>query len=469
IAKEVVKTKPIVILEPGKSAKAQAASLSHTGSLAPNYRVLESALEKTGIIQAYNAGELFGLLEVLQYANHREFDGATAVVTNAGGVGVLTSDLCEDNELDLAKPSEKVLEKLKQSLPSEAALGNPIDVIGDAGADRYEIAMRTLCECGEYKNMLVLLTPQMVTDPMGTAKIAVNLAKEYKNINIFPVFVGGEKVRESLEFMRKNKMVCFGYPENITRLLGLLRKQMTYRDVKEVAVNRKEIPAEIKKEVEEAVKNGLASLPQDTVNKIMDLFKIDYPKSGNFTDKSQAFAFCKKLFPKAVVLKLSAPDALHKTEMKGIYLNVDNEIKFEEAWNGLWSSINKFNLRDASVLIQEMIIKSTEIIIGVNRDKTFGNVMVFGAGGVYTEVMKDTSLRVLPTGDFDKMISETKIGAILNGVRGETPKAVKPLADVMARIQEIVLSLPQIKSIDVNPVLVTADRAAAVDFKMILK
>jgi acetyltransferase len=304
---------------------------------------------------------------------------------------------------------------------------------------------------------------------MGTARIVVNLANEYKNINIFPVFVGGEKVREPLEFMRKNKIACFGYPENITRLLGLLKKQMAYHNVKEAVVGKKEIPTEIKKEMEEAVKNGLASLPQSTVNKIMDLFKIDYPKSGNFADKSQALAFCKELFPKAVALKLSAPDALHKTEMKGIYLNVDNETKFDEAWNGLWSSINKFNLKGANVLIQEMITQSIEVIIGVNQDKTFGNVMIFGTGGVYTEVMKETSLRVLPTVDIDKMISETKIGAILKGVRGETPKAVKPLADTMAKVQEVVFSIPQIKSIDINPILVTEERAVVVDFKMILK
>jgi acetyltransferase len=469
VAREVVKTKPIVVLEPGKSAKAQAASLSHTGSLAPNYRVLENALEKSGIIQAHTAREMFSLLEILQYANHREFDGKVAVVTNAGGVGVLTSDLCEECGLDLAKPSEVTVEKLKQSLPAEAALGNPIDVIGDAKADRYESALRILCESKEYKNILVLLTPQMVTDPTGTAEVIIKIAKEYKKVNIFPVFVGGIKVTESVKMMQKEHIVCFDYPADITRLLSLLKNQMSYRNAKEIPAAKKNIPSDIKNEVEDAVNKGLASLPQATVNKIMDLFGIDYPKSGNFTDKNQALAFCRTLFPRAVVLKLSAPDALHKTEMKGIYLNVDNEEKFNDGWEGLWTSIKKFNLSGASVLIQEMITKSSEVIIGVNYDKTFGNVMLFGTGGIYTEVMKDTSLRVLPTQDFGQMISETKIGAILNGVRGESPKAVKPLADTMAKIQEIVFSIPQIKSIDINPILVTESRAVVVDFKMILK
>ena len=155
--------------------------------------------------------------------------------------------------------------------------------------------------------------------------------------------------------------------------------------------------------------------------------------------------------------------------MKGIYLNINDEASFNEAWEGLWGSITKFQLKGASVLIQEMITKATETIIGVNSDKNFGRVMVFGTGGVYTEVMRDTTMRILPTDDFSDMIKETKVGTILNGVRGEAPKAVGPLADTLAKVQKLVLEIPEITAIDGNPVLVTADRAVVVDFKMILK
>ena len=155
--------------------------------------------------------------------------------------------------------------------------------------------------------------------------------------------------------------------------------------------------------------------------------------------------------------------------MKGIYLNVNDEDKFEDGWEGLWASINKFKLEGASVLIQEMITKSTEVILGVNNDENFGKVIVFGTGGIYTEVYQDTSLRVLPTNEFKNMVDETKIGQILNGVRGETPKAVKPLLETLAKIQQLVFDIPEITSIDINPILVTEDRAVVVDFKIILK
>ncbi len=469
VLKDVTKTKPVVIMEPGKSKKAQSASLSHTGSLAPNYKVLEIALKRSGAIQAYNTREMFGLLEILEFAHHKEFDGQLAILTNAGGVGVLTSDLCEDAGLDIPRPSDATVEKLKAALPAEAAFGNPIDVIGDARADRYETALRILSQSGEFKNILVLLTPQMVTDAKGTAEAIVRVYKEFPKVNIFAAFIGGKRVEAGIQILNENHVINYKYPVDATRLLGLLKEQMKFRGIRETDIKLNKVPDNIKNAIDNAKKQDLASLPQETVNMIMDYYKIDYPKSGNFTDKSKALEFCKNIFPAPVVLKLSAPDALHKTEMKGIYLNVDDETKFNEGWEGLYASINKFSLKGASVLIQEMITKATETIIGVNSDKNFGRVMVFGTGGIYTEVMKDTTLRILPTSDFDEMIKETKVGIILNGVRGEEPKAVKPLAETLAKVQQLVLEIPEITAIDGNPVLVTKDRAVVVDFKMLLK
>lgn len=469
ILKEVSKTKPCVIMEPGKSSKAQAASLSHTGSLAPNYRVLEIALQRSGAIQVYTTRELFGALELLQNVNHTDFSGAVGILTNAGGVGVLSSDLCEEAHLDLARPSDKTIENLRAVLTAEASVGNPIDVVGDAKADRYESALRVLCESGEYKNIIVLLTPQMSTEPEKTAEAIIKMAKEYKNVNIFCSFIGGARVRESVNMLKAANVLAYDYPTDCIRLLGLMKAQMAFKGMKEVSVELSEVPAEIREDVKKAVAEGMASLPQSTMNKIMDHYGIDYPKCGNFTDKAEALAFCQKLFPAPVVLKLSAPDALHKTEMKGIYLNIDDEAKFNAAFDELTATIAKFELKNASVLIQEMIVKATETIIGVNSDKNFGRVMIFGTGGIYTEVMRDTTMRILPADDFDAMIKETKVGTILNGVRGEEPKAVGPLAETLKKVQKLVLEIPEITSIDGNPVLVTKDRAVVVDFKMLLK
>ena len=465
---EVTKTKPCIILEPGKSQKAKDASLSHTGSLAPNYKILEMAVKNSGAIQARNTRELFGLIETLVYSHHHQFEGSVVILTNGGGVGVLSSDLCEDNGLTMEKPNEATIEKLKKILPPMSSFNNPVDVLGDAKADRYENSLRILCESGQYKNIIVLLTPQLGTDAKGTAEAIVKLYSEFPKINIFTSFIGGNRVQVGIDILKANNIINFDFPADCIQLLGLLHKQMKKTE-KIVEIKSGEISKEIKNRIIQFKKDGLLSLPQDTVNMIMDYYKIDHPKSGNYTDKEKALSFCKSIFPSPVVMKLSSPDALHKTEMKGIFLDIKDEKQFNSAWDNLNESIKNNKLLNASVLIQEMIFKSTEAIIGLNTDKNFGKIMVFGTGGIYTEVMEDISVRILPTHDFEGMINETKIGKILKGVRGEEPKALKEVIDTLNIVQQIAFDLPEINSIDINPILITNKRAVVADFKILLK
>ena len=468
ILTEVTKTKPCIILEPGKSKKAQMASLSHTGSLAPNYKILEIALQNAGAIKAKDTRQLFGLIETLVYSHHHNFEGNIAILTNGGGVGVLSSDLCEDNGLILEKPNENTIGNLKKVLPNMSSLNNPIDVLGDAKADRYENALRILCESGQYKNIIVLLTPQLGTDSKGTAESIVKLYSEFPNINIYTSFIGGNRVQVGIDILRLNNIINFDFPTDCIELLGLLNKH-NKRPAKIVELKSGEISEEIKNQIIKLKGEGVPSLPQDIVNMIMDYYKIDHPKHGNFTDKNKALEFCKTLFPHPIVMKLSSPDAIHKTEMKGIYLDVKDENQFNYSWDNLAEAINKYQLSNASILIQEMIFKSNEAIIGVNTDNNFGKIMIFGMGGIYTEIMEDISVRILPTNNFEEMINETKIGKILKGVRGEEPKALKEVIDVLNKVQQIAIDFPEIVSLDINPILITKQRAVVADFKILLK
>jgi acetyltransferase len=472
IAKEIINKKQIIVLEPGKSSKAQAASLSHTGSLAPNYSVLEAAFRDTGIVQVHTSRDMFGLIKITQFCKNKEFNGKFAIVTNAGGVGVLATDLCEEYNLNLAKPSSITMGKLKAILPSEASFGNPIDVMGDAKADRYEDVLRILCESGEYAAILVLLTPQMVTDPVGTAKSIVKISRSFGNINIFTSFLGGKKIGAGIKVLKNNNIMNFEYPIDLIRLIGLLKKQKDRLGDKNfntvVDVKAMKVPENIRTAVNNAKGLNMKSLPNDIVNMLIDHYKIDYPESGSFMDREEILGFCKTFFPKPIVLKIVSPEVIHKTEMKGVYLNIDDERSFDEAWESLMVSLEKFNLGNVSILVQEMITKSIEVIVGVNTDKTFGKVLLFGTGGIYTEVMKDTSLRIMPVADFNALIKDTKVGTILSGVRGESPRAIKQLVNLLEKIQQLVTDFPQIQSIDINPVLVTEDRALVVDFKVLL-
>ena len=468
---EVSSKKPCLIMEPGRSNKAQMASLSHTGSLTPNYKILQIAFKNAGAIQARNTRELFSLIETLEYSHHYQFEGSLCIVTNGGGAGVVSTDLCEENNILLEKPSDKIIELLKKELPPMCSLANPIDVLGDAKADRYEKTLKIILESGEYKNLFIILTPQLGTQAKETAEVIVKLYKEYPNINIFTTFIGGNKVQPGIDVLKENNIINFDYPVDGINLLGLLFNRGKQGDNKmEIEIENKSINIDIKNKIIKAKEEGLPSLPQDIVNEIMDFYHIPYPKSANFTDKKLALDFCKKIFPSPVVMKISSPDAIHKTEMKGIFVGINDKKQFESAFESLMNIITNKKLKNASVLIQEMVNRSAkEAIIGMNTDSNFGKIIIFGTGGVYTEVYDDISLRILPNHDFKEMINETKLGKILNGYRGEKPKNVQSVIDVLEAIQKIAFDFPEICSIDINPLMVTEDKAYVVDFKILLK
>ena len=468
---EVSSKKPCLIMEPGRSNKAQMASLSHTGSLTPNYKILQIAFKNAGAIQARNTRELFSLIETLEYSHHYQFEGSLCIVTNGGGAGVVSTDLCEENNILLEKPSDKIIELLKKELPPMCSFANPIDILGDAKADRYEKTLKIILESGEYKNLFIILTPQLGTQAKETAEVIVKLYKEYPNINIFTTFIGGNKVQPGIDVLKANNVINFDYPVDGINLLGLLFNRGKQGDNKmEIEIENKSINVDIKNKIIKAKEEGLPSLPQDIVNEIMDFYHIPYPKSANFTDKKLALDFCKKIFPSPVVMKISSPDAIHKTEMKGIFVGINDKKQFESAFESLMNIITNKKLKNASVLIQEMVNRSAkEAIIGMNTDSNFGKIIIFGTGGVYTEVYDDISLRILPNHDFKEMVNETKLGKILNGYRGEKPKNVQSVIDVLEAIQKIAFDFPEICSIDINPLMVTEDKAYVVDFKILLK
>ena len=470
ILSQISSKKPCIILEPGKSNKSQMASLSHTGSLAPNYKTLEIAYKHAGAIQVRNTRELFGIIEMLHYSHHYKFEGNLAIITNGGGVGVLSSDLCEENNIILEKPSNDVINLLKKELPQMCSFSNPIDILGDAKSDRYEKALKIICKSGEYKNIFILLTPQLGTDAKVTAEIIVEMYKKYPKINIYTSFIGGNRVQQGIDILNKNKIINFDYPVDCINLLGLLFNK-NIADMNDMVIDtEKSINESIKNKIKKAKEEKLSSLPQDIVEEIMDYYHISHPKSGNFLDKNKALDFYKNIFPSPVVLKLSSPDAIHKTEMKGIFLGINNEQKLNSAFDSLIEIINNNKLKNASILIQEMVDKkANEAIIGMSTDSNFGKIIIFGTGGIYTEIYDDVSLRILPCHNFKEMINETKLGKILNGVRGQKPKNIENVVEILEAIQKLTFDFPEISSIDINPLMITEDKAYVVDFKILLK
>lgn len=468
LLKKISPHKPVIILEPGKSEKAKIASSSHTGSLAPNFKILEKAYKNAGVLQVFSMREMFGLLEVLTYQKNKNFGKNLALLTNAGGVGVLTSDLSEENHLNLVELNKKTEKLLIENLPTEASVKNPIDMVGDAKADRYEKSLKILCEDKNIDQILVLLTPQRTTEIKRTAEIIAKYSKA-SDKNITASFIGGQKVLAGKEILRSKKIPHFDFPADATKVLGLLANREQNVQVFK-SPKKRDRSVKIEGFFKTAQQKNLKSLPQNEVEFIIKEYGFDAPLSQNFDPKElkDATVFVKNLFPQKVVLKISSPDFLHKTDIKGVFLNIDTIEKFTSAWENLKNSIEISGVKNAQIQIQEQINSGLEIILGVKTDPNFGKILLFGQGGIFTEIFADTTLALLPKNKayFKKMIQETHIGQILLGVRGQT-FAYKALIKTMEKIQQLVLDFPEISAIDGNPLLITEDRAVLVDFKIL--
>ena len=457
--------KPVVILEPGKSQKASESALSHTGSMAPNYRVLQSAFRNTGAVQVESMREMFGILELLSFAREKRHGNKVAVLTNAGGVGVITTDLIEGSGLKLVELSAGAHSKLKQVLPEEAALHNPVDIIGDARADRYEAVLKILLEEDDIDQILVLLTPQRTTEIAATAEV---IQKYFEKTDkcLVASFVGGKKTQEGDKILEAAKIPVFDFPSDAVEVMGLLAKRKQRLEC-QLSVGKGRPDENVRTYITQAQKRNEKILDAETIQVIADEYGFEIPQGDTFKTKEVAQKFAYEFFPKSVVMKITSPGAIHKTEMKGVFLNINSKEKFEHAWNSLEESIRLYELQHAKIQIQQQIEDGVQVIVGVTTDPTFGKVLLFGTGGIYTEVFADNALRVIPVGDIEGLIDETLISKILRGARGQKMD-IRGLVDLLEKVQRLVMDFPQIDAVDINPVIVTEQRAVCVDFKVLL-
>jgi len=463
--------KPIIILEPGKSKKASASALLHTGSMAPNFRVLRSAFQNSGAIQVDSLREMFGILEILSFAPKKNHGDNIAVISNAGGVGVMTTDLLEENEIQLAILSTSSISKLENALPNEAALENPIDLIGDARAERYEKALKILVAEKSVDQILVLLTPQRTTEIETTAQLISEYAKKTDKC-LIASFVGGKKVEPGRKILESEKVPSFEFPSDAIRAMSLLAKRKSLISSGCHPTSKVPTPKAFASHRQSPLRETLPGkgvlLSSKEIKTIVRHYGLDVPKSQTFTNYDKAARFSEKIFPQPVAIKISSPQAIHKTEMKGVFLNINSPERLKHAWESLEKSIRIYKLKKAKIQVQEQITGGTEVILGINTDPNFGKVMLFGAGGIYTELFSDSAIRVMPVNNFYSLIEETKISKVLKGLRNETPKDLLKLVETMEKLQQLVLDFPEIESIDINPVIITETRAVCVDFKVLI-
>lgn len=484
IAKKLSLKKPLIVVKAGKTEKGAKAIATHTGALAGSQKAIDAAFLKSGVIKADSLEELFVLAKSFSKIPLPE-KKEVLVITNAGGPGVMATDALEAANLPLAKLEKGNLEILRKNLPKAASLKNPVDLIGDAKADRYELALKVGLKDKNTGAILLILTPQTATEIEKTAEViseklkTKNEKRKAKNEKpIFPIFIGGEKVKKGIRILEKAGIPVFGFPE---KAVNVLKKFIEYRNWKEKI---KKAPQPVSIEIEKYGKENVAAwikeerlknvfhLGDQIADEILRTYKIPVLKSRLVQSATEAIAASRELtFP--VVLKISSPDIIHKSDVGGVKVDLKNEEEVKRAFNEIIKNVKrkKPKARINGIVVYPMAKKGIEFVIGVKRDPLFGPLIMFGFGGIWIEVFKDVSFRLAPLTpeDAKEMISEIKAYKLIKGVRGQPPLDEKAIIDTILKVCKLIQDQPEIEELDINPLLVYEKGVLALDNRILIK
>ncbi len=472
IAKKVSEKKPIIVVKSGKTESGIKAAISHTGSLAGSDVAFNAAIRQAGIIRANNIEELFDYALIFSYLPILK-DNRIAIITNAGGPSVMAVDKIEEVGLKVAKISNKTKEYLRNFLPPASNINNPFDVLGDASSDRYEKVIERVINDENVDGIMVILTPQAVTQIKQTADCIVKISRKSEK-PIIACFMGGKRVEEGIKILKENKVPNYPSPER-----GVLsfKAMDDYRKYIEEKKKGKYISYEVERE---KVKEKLNLLKSKKINvvgdiegrEILSFYGINVIKSVIVNNEEECENFLKE--NKGVfVMKVVSPDIIHKTEAGAIKLGIKTPEEGKKAFNEIINSARKYK-PDAEIIgiqIQEMVEKGVELIIGVKKDEQFGHLIMFGIGGIFVELLKDVSFRIIPITDIDaeNMINEIKTSKILKGFRNIPPVYIEGIKETLLRVSQLVNDFPEIKELDINPLIVDEKRVIAVDVRFVFE
>ncbi len=475
-AREVALTKPIIVIKPGRSAAAAKAAASHTGSLTGSDEVLEAAFRRSGVLRVNDIADLFDMAEVLA-KQPRPAGPRLAIVTNAGGPAVLATDALVTAGAEIADISQSTMEELNKILPAAWSHNNPMDILGDAAPERYAKALEIVAKDPNADGMLVILTPQSMTDPTKTAE----QLKPYASIEGKPVlasWMGGTEVASGEEILNRAGIPTFSYPDTAARaFVYMWRYAYNLRGLYETPILAATEEAEADRAKADSIiqtvrKSGRTILTEFESKQLLATYGIPTVDTRIAIDVDRAVALAREIgFP--VVLKLYSETITHKTDVGGVALNLRNEDAVRTAFNGIQAAVaEKAGAQHfQGVTVQPMVkLDGYEIIIGSSVDSQFGPVLLFGMGGQLVEVFKDRALALPPltTTLARRMMEQTKIYTALKGVRGRKPVDLAALEQLLVRFSQLVVEQKWIQEIDINPLLASPERLVALDARVVV-
>ncbi|MCG3215335.1 MAG: acetate--CoA ligase family protein [Candidatus Heimdallarchaeota archaeon] len=474
VCREVTRKKPVIIIKSGRSEAGSRAASSHTGSMTGADTTYDVAFEKCGVIRADNSQELFDMAFAFSFMPIPK-GNKIVILTNAGGPGILATDEAERNGLELAIISPEFKSHLKEFLPPAANFNNPIDALGTAQGEDYGRVLELALNDEGVDGAIVILTPQAMTEGQETADEIVRVHMKYPDKPIVSIFIGGEILGPSIYYLKKNRIPCYPHPERGVKAMAALveyariKNRPVDNEIPDLKRNRNKV-----KQIFDKVKseNRVNLLGTEAID-VAKAYGIQTPTTMLAKSDEEAGIFSEKIgFP--VVMKITSPDIVHKTDIGGVKLNIHTKDEAIQTYKEIIANAQKHHPKTKllAVDIQNMEPVGRELIVGSMNDPQFGSLVMVGLGGIYTNFFKDVSFGLAPLTvlEAEKMLKRTKTYALLKGVRGEKPSDISAVIDTLLRISLLVNDFPIIKELDINPFFVyeKGKGVSALDVKITL-
>ena len=476
-AREVVLNKPIIVIKAGRTEAAAKAAASHTGSLAGSDEVFDSAMRRVGVLRVNEIGDLFDMAEVL--AKQPNPKGPhLAIITNAGGPAVLATDSAARYGAKIAELAPETIEALNQFLPAAWSHSNPVDLLGDAGPDRYAKAIEIVAKDPNTDGILAVLSPQDMTDVTGTAECLVPYAK-IEGKPLLTSWMGGEVVEKGDAILSKANIPTFDYPDSASKTFAAMWRQ-TYAlqalyetpAVREDLADAKARFEKTESLIHQALKEGRELLTEEESKQVLAAYAIPIVQTLIATTPDEAAQAAEKIgYP--TVLKLHSKTITHKSDVGGVLLNLNDSSAVRSGFEQIQKSIAEKAGAEhfLGVTVQKMVrFEGYEIILGSSMDAQFGPVVLFGTGGKLVEIYKDRALGLPPLNATlaKRLMSRTKIYEALKGVRGQSTIDFAKLEQILISFSELVVSHPHIAECDINPLLASSEELIALDARIVL-
>lgn len=476
IARNIAHNKPVVVVKSGRTPAGLRAAASHTGALATAEVTSEALFTQAGIIRIDTLEELFDVANLL---SHQPVPRGrrVAILTNGGGPGIMTADACASRGLELPTVSQKTLDGLKKSLPPRSSLSNPIDMTAEATAQQYDEALRLLAQDPGIDIAIVIFIPPIVTDAETVASTIRNIAPEFRHQGkvLVASFMGSRGVTIGLGTDKDCCVPSFAFPESAAIALA---KSCEYHDwlnrPKGVIPKLENTDTRKAERIIKSAARGLVPpkwLDSVSTVRLLNAYGIKTVPAQLTTTAEEAAQVAQEIgFP--VAAKLVSATISHKTEVGGVALDLKSAQEVRQAFKEIKASLARLGKADEmqGVTVQKMVTEGVEVIVGVTQDPSFGPLIMFGMGGIYTELFKDINFRIHPLTDIDaeEMIRSVKVHQLLQGWRGSKPSDVKALEELLLRVSAMVEDLPQIVELDLNPVKALEKGYLVLDARVLL-